>query len=98
LTRAAAFVRAQFGGQISYASLPFEHVDWTLFDFISTDAGYRSAELAERYRNDTRTPICRGNQRPHSSRSPSITADKARHEWINDPPGHALRTQAANCD
>ena len=46
LSRAVALVRARFGGKISYASLPFEGVDWSLFDIIATDAGYRSASSA----------------------------------------------------
>src|SRR5262249_22088576 len=39
LGKAVEVVRERFGGKISYASLPFEGVDWTAFDFISTDAG-----------------------------------------------------------
>src|SRR6185437_6505924 len=39
LRSAAAHARQQFGGKISYASIPsFERVDWTPFDFISVDA------------------------------------------------------------
>jgi len=41
LARAAAGCRERFGGLIGYASLPMEAVDWTPFDFIATDAGYR---------------------------------------------------------
>ncbi|MEE6272412.1 hypothetical protein V2J56_03500 [Georgenia sp. MJ206] len=44
LARAAADARERFGGPIGYASLPFEAVDWTLFDFIATDGGYRDAD------------------------------------------------------
>jgi hypothetical protein len=50
LGKAVDLVRQRFGGKISYASLPFEGVDWTPFDFLSTDAGYRSIEIADRYR------------------------------------------------
>lgn len=46
LGRAAARVRERFGGPISYASLPLEGVDWTPFDVIATDAGYRDAATA----------------------------------------------------
>ncbi len=42
LGRVVSVVRERFGGKVSYASLPFEGVDWTPFDFVSTDAGYRS--------------------------------------------------------
>lgn len=49
LTRAVAVVRERFGGKVSYASLPFEGVDWTPFDYISTDAGYRYAQIAAQF-------------------------------------------------
>jgi hypothetical protein len=54
LAEAAEAVGARFGGRRSYASLPFEGVDWTPFDVVSTDAGYRSAEVADRFRDDVR--------------------------------------------
>jgi hypothetical protein len=60
LNTAAAVARATFGGKISYASLPFEAVDWTPFDIISTDAGYRSADNAERFVEDIRAFVARG--------------------------------------
>src|SRR6266545_3334175 len=60
LGKAVDVVRERFGGKISYASLPFEGVDWTPFDFISTDAGYRSIEVADRYRDDIRALVARG--------------------------------------
>jgi hypothetical protein len=46
LARAAAGARERFGGLIGYASLPMEAVDWTPFDFVATDAGYRDATNA----------------------------------------------------
>ena len=46
LARAVAGTRARFGGLIGYASLPMEAIDWTPFDFIATDAGYRDAHNA----------------------------------------------------
>jgi hypothetical protein len=54
LGKAVEVVRERFGGRISYASLPFEGVDWTPFDVLSTDAGYRSIEIADRYRDEIR--------------------------------------------
>ena len=44
LRRAVDVVRARFGGQVSYASLPLEGVDWAPFDIIATDAAYRTKE------------------------------------------------------
>ncbi|WP_141579616.1 hypothetical protein [Actinomadura sp. WMMA1423] len=46
LGKALAAARAEFGGRIGYASLPFEGVDWTPFDVVATDAGYRDAQNA----------------------------------------------------
>jgi hypothetical protein len=60
LGKAVEVVRERFGGKISYASLPFEGVDWTPFDFISTDAGYRSIEVADRYRYGIRALVAQG--------------------------------------
>lgn len=60
LGKALELVRARFGGKVSYASLPFEGVDWTPFDYISTDAGYRSAALAPRFREDIRAFVAQG--------------------------------------
>lgn len=42
-------IREQFHGKISYASLPFESVDWSLFDIIATDGAYRTAGNAANY-------------------------------------------------
>jgi len=60
LGKAVEVVRARFGGKLSYASLPFEGVDWGPFDIISTDAGYRSAEIAARFRDDIRAFVAQG--------------------------------------
>jgi hypothetical protein len=47
LGEAVAAVRVRFGGRIGYASLPFEGVDWTPFDMVASDAGYRDAQNAD---------------------------------------------------
>lgn len=60
LARALQMVRARFGGKVTYASLPFEGIDWTPFDFIATDAGYRSVEIAHRYSQDIRAAVAQG--------------------------------------
>lgn len=44
-------IREKFHGKISYASLPFEAVDWSLFDIIATDGAYRTAGNAAHYEN-----------------------------------------------
>ena len=60
LAKAVKAVRERFGGKVSYASLPFEGVDWTPFDIISTDAGYRSIEIADRFRDAIRAFVSQG--------------------------------------
>lgn len=50
-------IRQKFKGKISYASLPFEGVDWSLFDFIATDAGHRSAAIAPYFQKGIQTLV-----------------------------------------
>jgi hypothetical protein len=54
LQKAVAIVHARFGGRISYASLPLEGVDWSLFDIVATDAAYRTAAMASKFRENVR--------------------------------------------
>lgn len=60
LGQAVTLVRARFGGKLSYASVPLDRVDWGPFDIISTDAGYRSAAMASRFRDDIRAFVAQG--------------------------------------
>jgi hypothetical protein len=60
LRRAVDVVRARFAGRVSYASLPHEGVDWTLFDFIATDAGYRTGPMAAYFRDQIRAFVAHG--------------------------------------
>ena len=48
LVKASAAVRQVFHGQVGYASLIWEAVDWSLFDFAGVDH-YRAARIKERY-------------------------------------------------
>lgn len=57
---AIKIVREGFGGRVTYASLPFEGVDWTAFDIVATDAGYRSVEVADRFRDSIRAFVAQG--------------------------------------
>jgi len=60
LRRAVHTVRERFGGLVSYASVPLDGVDWSPFDIIATDAGYRTAATAERFRDLIRTFVAQG--------------------------------------
>jgi hypothetical protein len=58
-SRAVAVVHEWFGGRITYAAMPFEGVDWTLFDIISLDL-YRSVEVADQYAAGIRSLVKQG--------------------------------------
>ncbi|MGW1410099.1 hypothetical protein [Streptomyces sp. NPDC002403] len=49
LAQAATTVRAHFGGRITYASGPWEPIDWGPFDLVGIDA-YRTAQNADTFR------------------------------------------------
>jgi hypothetical protein len=48
LTRATGEVRRVFSGSVTYASLVWESVDWSRFDFVGVDH-YRDSRVKERY-------------------------------------------------
>lgn len=54
LHEAATTVRERFQGKLTYASIQFEQVDWTPFDFVTFEL-IRSAEVADRFRDAVRT-------------------------------------------
>ena len=57
--RAVPLVRERFGGQVTYASVPLERVDWAPFDIISSDA-HRSKEVADVYQHGIRALVNSG--------------------------------------
>ncbi|HEX8034444.1 MAG TPA: hypothetical protein VF510_11380, partial [Ktedonobacterales bacterium] len=59
LAKAVATVRERFGGKVTYASIPFEGVDWTPFDIVSVDA-HRSKEVAHIYQQGIRALVAQG--------------------------------------
>jgi hypothetical protein len=59
LAQAAATVRSHFGGQLTYASAPWEFVDWGPFDLVGVDA-YRAAYNADTFRSELRRHFSRG--------------------------------------
>ena len=60
LRKAVEVVRARFGGNVSYASLPLEGVDWAPFDIISTDAAYRTKATVAHFRDNIRAFVAQG--------------------------------------
>ncbi|MFD4633760.1 hypothetical protein ACFVYR_31965 [Streptomyces sp. NPDC058284] len=53
LAQATTTVRAHFGGKVTYASGPWEPVDWARFDVVGVDA-YRTAQNADTFRTHLR--------------------------------------------
>jgi hypothetical protein len=59
LARATAVVRERFHGPLTYASGPWEAVDWTPFDFVGIDY-YRDASNASSYQQTLRKYFTHG--------------------------------------
>ncbi|MGH3315535.1 MAG: hypothetical protein ACRDO0_05260 [Nocardioidaceae bacterium] len=59
LGKAVPLIRRRFAGQVTYAAIPFEHVDWERFDIIGVDL-YRSAEVADQFRDGVRILVAQG--------------------------------------
>jgi hypothetical protein len=59
LGKAVAAVRERFRGRITYAAIPVEQVDWTLFDIVSVEL-IRSAEVAGQFREGVRSLVAGG--------------------------------------
>lgn len=59
LREAVAVVRERFPGRITYAAIPFERVDWSLFDITSVEL-IRSAEVAGQFREGVRNLVAAG--------------------------------------
>ncbi|WP_369213710.1 hypothetical protein [Streptomyces flavofungini] len=59
LAQIAATVRTRFGGLVTYASAPWEFVDWSAFDLVGIDA-YRAAYNADSFRDELRGHFAHG--------------------------------------
>ena len=59
LTRATEKVRGVFSGPVTYASLVWESVDWSRFDFVGIDH-YRDSRIKDRYVNMLRPSLDTG--------------------------------------
>ncbi|WP_280424683.1 hypothetical protein [Nocardia carnea] len=52
-------IRGHFHGKVTYACIPFEHIDWTPFDFLAVEL-IRSAEVADQFRAGVRNLVAQG--------------------------------------
>jgi hypothetical protein len=60
LGRVLAAVRERFHGTVGYASVAFEAVDWTPFDLMAADAGYRDATNADTFPQVLKAQVAQG--------------------------------------
>jgi hypothetical protein len=56
LRTAVAAIRGRFRGKVTYAAIPFEGVDWELFDVVTLEL-IRSAEVADQFRDGVRALV-----------------------------------------
>jgi hypothetical protein len=56
LESAVSVVREVFHGKVTYAAVPFERVDWELFDFVTVEL-IRTAAVADRFRDGVRSLV-----------------------------------------
>ncbi|MEU4162019.1 hypothetical protein [Actinoplanes sp. NPDC026670] len=59
LREAVAAVRGRFHGRVTYAAIPFEDVDWELFDIVTLEL-IRNAEVAGQFREAVRGLTAQG--------------------------------------
>jgi len=78
LAEAAGAVRKAFGGPLTYASLPFETVDWSLFDVIGVDL-YRNSKTEARYTDRIAGYLGQGK--------PVVNAEFGHSSYRGDQPG-----------
>ncbi len=72
-------VQQVFRGPLTYASLPFEVVDWSLFDFIGVDL-YRNSKVEHRYAEIVRRYVGQGK--------PVVNAEFGHSSYRGNRPGH----------
>jgi hypothetical protein len=70
LAEATAAVRSSFGGRVTYASGPWEAVDWAPFDLVSVDA-YRAAHNAGTFTCGTSSRTASRSPLPNTARAPT---------------------------
>ncbi|MGH3258828.1 MAG: hypothetical protein ACRDOU_26095 [Streptosporangiaceae bacterium] len=78
LAEANEKVRQVFGGPLAYASVPFEVVDWSLFDFIGVDL-YRNSKVDHRYAEMVRRHLGQGK--------PVVNAEFGHSSYRGNRPG-----------
>ncbi|MFF0742808.1 hypothetical protein ACFYVL_20650 [Streptomyces sp. NPDC004111] len=59
LAEVAGTVRAHFGGRLTYAAGPWEHIDWSPFDLVGTDA-YRASYNKDAFHDELRGHFAHG--------------------------------------
>src|ERR1700727_1014902 len=78
LAEASDTVRKSFHGPLTYASTPFEDVDWSRFDFIGVDH-YRNSKNDHRYAETLRRYVGQGQ--------PVVNTEFGHSSYTGDRPG-----------
>jgi hypothetical protein len=91
LSKASAEVRKVFGGKVTYASLVWEAVDWSLFDFVGVDH-YRVERMKNQYIDMLKPAFAHGKPVVITEFGYSTTHAGVGSEGLLDPAGLGVKS------
>ena len=91
LSKASAEVRKVFGGKVTYASLVWEAVDWSLFDFVGVDH-YRVERIKNQYIDMLKPAFAHGKPVVITEFGYSTTHAGVGSEGLLDPAGLGVKS------
>jgi hypothetical protein len=91
LSKANAEVRQVFGGKVTYASLVWEAVDWSLFDFVGVDH-YRTEKIKNQYIDMLKPAFAYGKPVVITEFGCSTTHAGVGSEGLLDPAGMGVKS------
>jgi hypothetical protein len=91
LSKASAVTREVFGGKVTYASLVWEAVDWSLFDFVSVDH-YRAERIKDQYVDMLKPAFSHGKPVVITEFGCSTTHAGVGSEGLLDPAGLGVKS------
>ena len=90
LSKANAEARKVFGGKVTYASLVWEAVDWSLFDFVGVDH-YRAERIKDKYIDMLKPAFSHGKPVVITEFGCSTTHAGVGSEGLLDPAGMGVK-------
>ena len=90
LSKANAEARKVFGGKVTYASLIWEAVDWSLFDFVGVDH-YRAERIKDKYIDMLKSAFAHGKPVVITEFGCSTTHAGIGSEGLLDPAGMGVK-------